>query len=56
MDEWKGILMAESLDDPTIINQCSVDRALITKPFEWAPSKGSEENHRQMASLSRVLR
>lgn len=43
MEEWKGVVIAESLDDPTIINKFSVDRALISKPFEWAPSKGASK-------------
>lgn len=36
------MVVAESLDDPTLINRFSVERALISKPFEWAPYKGAQ--------------
>ncbi len=42
MENWKGVVIAESLDDPTLINRFPVERALISKPFEWAPYKGAK--------------
>ena len=42
MENWKGMVVAESLDDPTLINRFPVERALISKPFEWTPYKGAK--------------
>jgi hypothetical protein len=42
MENWKGVVIAESLDNPTIINRFPVERALISKPFEWIPYKGAQ--------------
>ena len=42
MEDWKGIIVAESLDDPTIINRFAVERALISKLFDWVPYKGAK--------------
>jgi hypothetical protein len=33
MENWKGVVIAESLGNPTIINRYPVERALISKPF-----------------------
>ena len=41
-DAWKGVVVAESFDDPTIINRFAVERAFITKPFRWTPYKGAQ--------------
>ena len=42
MENWKGVVIAESLGNPTIINRYPVERALISKPFEWVPYKGAK--------------
>jgi hypothetical protein len=41
MEHWKGIVVAESLDDPTILNRFEVERTLISPLFEWPPHKGA---------------
>ncbi len=35
MDQWMGVVIEESLDDPAIINRFAVDKVLITPPFKW---------------------
>jgi len=42
MENWKGVVVAESLDDPTLINRFAVERAIISKPFQWTPYKGAK--------------
>src|ERR1700690_854011 len=42
MENWKGVVIAESLGNPTIINRYPVERALISKPFDWIPYKGAK--------------
>ena len=42
MEHWKGVVIAESLSNPTIINRYPIERALISKPFEWVPHQGAK--------------
>jgi hypothetical protein len=42
MEHWKGVVVAESFDDPTIINRYEVERVLVSPLFEWPPFKGAK--------------
>lgn len=55
MDQLHGVVIAESLDDPAIINRFTIDKAVISPAFEWPACATGGERVVARWHLYRVL-